>query len=235
LTLRRLLRKRVGNESKRKLENEKLRAYGSGSVGNVVAELMTVAVDVGVVNLDAVGFGAPALLLDVTHLITAACRLVVRWIRIFPLVVGVEDATEMTNLKEIVHQETARYLYPGLAHALFLVLGLQLPPYAAEEAMRSQDLEEIGPDRGPGVFPDVFLVLVAEGEGFQVVVIHEHAPFLLLRRLAHVHLEDPGGKDLPHSHPAAALRPLLLGTIVVAGKNTIGVDVHPNHDQDLVL
>ncbi|KAH0543061.1 hypothetical protein FGG08_002574 [Glutinoglossum americanum] len=147
---KRLLRKRVGDESKRKLENGRLRAYGSGSVGIVVAELTTVGVDVEAVTSDAVGFGA-----------------------LVPL--GI--------VRSII---AARHL--------------------------------VG----------------AEGEGFQVVVIHEHAPFLLLRRLAHVHLEDPGDNDLPHFHPAVVLRLLSLGTIVVVGKSAIDVDVHPNHGQDLV-
>ncbi|KAH0559586.1 hypothetical protein GP486_003902 [Trichoglossum hirsutum] len=228
------LRKRVENVSRRELENVKSRVYGSGSAGTAVAESMTVAADAEAVSSDAVGLGAPALL-DVARSIIAARHLVVRWTRTSLLVVEVGGATEMTDLSGIVHQETARYQYPGLAHAPARALVLPHLIYAAEEATRSQDPVEIGLDRGPESILDVFPVLEAEGEGFQVVVIREHAPFLLLKRLAHVHLEDPGGSDLPQFHPAAVPRLLFLGTIVAAGENTIDVDVYPDHDQDLVL
>jgi hypothetical protein len=227
-------RKLVENVSKRKLENEKSKVYGSGSVGTAVADLMTVVADAEVVNLDAVGFGAPALL-DVAHSIIAARHLVVRWTPTSPQVVEAGGATGMTDLSGIVRRKTAHCQYPSLAHAPARALVLPRPIYAAEEATRSQDLEGIGLDHGPESILDVSPVLEAEGEGFQVVVIREHAPFLLLKRLAHVHLEDPGGNDPPHSHPAAALRLLFLGTIVAVGENTIDVGVYPDHDQDLIL
>ncbi|KAI9765102.1 MAG: hypothetical protein M1840_007809 [Geoglossum simile] len=103
-----------------------------------------------------------------------------------------------------------------------------------DEEMMNQDLEGLGLGHGPEDIMDVFLVPGAEGEEFQVVVIYGHAPLLPLRRLAHVHLEDPGDNGLPHFHPAAVL-PSLPGTFTVAGKNTPGVGVLPNLDLDLVL
>ncbi|KAI9778600.1 MAG: hypothetical protein M1839_007993 [Geoglossum umbratile] len=235
LTRRKLPKKRAENASKRKHESEKSRVYGSENVEIVVAELMIAAVGVEVESLHAVGPGALVLPLDVARLIIAARHPVVRWILTSLRAVEVEDATETAGPTGIVHREIARYLFPGLAPALAHALApdLQHPLYAAEEAMMNQDLGEIGLGHGLRDILDVFPVPEAEGEEFQVVVIHGHAPFLL-KRLAHVHLEDPGDSGLPHSHPAAVL-PLLQDTSAVVEKNTIDADVLPNLGQDLVL
>ena len=98
----------------------------------------------------------------------------------------------------------------------------------------NQDLEGFGLGLGPEDIMGVFPVPEAGGEEFQVVVIYGHAPFLPLKRLAHVHLEDPGGNGLPHSHPAA-IPPLPQGTSVIVEKNTIDIVILQGLDLDLAL
>jgi hypothetical protein len=98
----------------------------------------------------------------------------------------------------------------------------------------NQDLEGFGLGHGLEDIMGVSLVPGAGGEEFQVVVIYGHAPFLPLKRLAHVHLEDPGGNGLPHSHPAAVL-PFLPGISAVIGENTLDIGVLLDPGLDLVL